>query len=166
MDNDTSSLKTDDSSGRKANLLHRFIARFIDILIAIAFYTVIPTVGFWMGLTYIFIADGFWNGRSVGKKLLGLRVLNETSLTVASFKDSIIRNAPFAVGFFMLPIPYIGWLFLALILTFESLMALGSSHGKRIGDELAGTHVSDMPAPPGRVAEAAREGGRQTEEKL
>lgn len=131
-------------------------------MIAIAFYTVIPTVGFWMGLTYIFIADGFWNGRSAGKKLLGLRVLNERSMTPgttgASFKDSIIRNAPFAVGFFMLPIPYIGWLFLALILTFESLMALGSSHGKRIGDELAGTHVSDMPASPGNVATVAGEG--------
>lgn len=129
----------------KANLLHRTIARVIDILIALAFYRVIPSVGFWFGLVYLFIADGFWNGQSVGKKLLGLKVLKYSAPGTVSFKESIVRNFPIIIGFFLFPIPFIGWLFLTVVLVLEFLMILGSDQGRRIGDELAHTLVVDVP---------------------
>ena len=131
---------------RKANLLHRTIARVIDVLIALAFYRVIPSVGFWFGLIYLFIADGFWNGQSVGKKLLGLRVHKYGTRGVISFKESIVRNFPIVIGFFLLPIPLVGWLFLTVVLGLEFLMIMGNTEGLRIGDELADTITLDIPS--------------------
>lgn len=138
--------KQTDARDRKANILHRTIARVIDMLIALAFYKAIPAVGFWFGLVYLFIADGFWNGRSVGKKLLGLKTFRRSTLGAVSFRESIIRNFPIATGFFLFPIPLVGWLFLTVVLGLEFLMIVGSTEGLRIGDELADTIILDIPS--------------------
>ena len=136
----------------KAGFLNRIIARTIDFIIVAALYEVIPRVGFFAGLTYLLIADGLFEGRSVGKKLIGLRVIiynNADKVTACSFKESIYRNFPFAVGFIVFGIfnimPLIGWIFsfiaAAVVVLFESLILLGSEKGMRLGDELAKTHV-------------------------
>ena len=136
----------------KAGFLNRIIARTIDFIIVAALYEVIPRVGFFAGLTYLLIADGLFEGRSVGKKLIGLRVIiynNADKVTACSFKESIYRNFPFAVGFMVFGIfnimPLIGWIFsfiaAAVVVLFESLILLGSEKGMRLGDELAKTHV-------------------------
>lgn len=94
----------------KARELNRFIAKTIDILIVFALSRVLPPVGFWAGLTYLLIADGFFDGRSLGKRLVGLKtVLASNSLPqqegfigkkgVCSFKESMIRNSPLALGY-------------------------------------------------------------------
>ncbi len=99
----------------KARELNRFIAKAIDILIVFALSRVLSPVGFWAGLTYLLIADGFFNGRSLGKKLIGLQaVLIADSLGgqernfrdvrgqwVCSFKESMIRNSPFGLGYIL-----------------------------------------------------------------
>jgi len=144
--NDDAGMESAGPEPRKANILHRTIARVIDLLIALAFYKVIPSVGFWFALVYLFIADGFWSGQSVGKKLLGLRVLRCKAPEAASFKESIIRNFPIVAGFFLLPIPLVGWLFLTVVLGLEFLMVVGSTEGLRIGDELADTVIRDIPS--------------------
>ena len=136
----------------KAGFLNRIIARTIDFIIVAALYEVIPRVGFFAGLTYLLIADGLFEGRSVGKKLIGLRVIiynKADKVTACSFKESIYRNFPFAVGFMVFGIfnimPIIGWIFsfiaAAVVVLFESLILLGSEKGMRLGDELAKTHV-------------------------
>ncbi|RJQ45970.1 MAG: hypothetical protein C4538_07595 [Nitrospiraceae bacterium] len=136
----------------KAGLLNRIIARTIDFIIVAALYEVIPKVGFFAGLTYLLIADGLFEGRSVGKKLIGLRVYvydNTDNVRACSFRESILRNFPFAVGFVLFGIfnviPLIGWLFslliVAAVVLFESLVLMGSEKGMRVGDELAKTHV-------------------------
>lgn len=136
----------------KAGFLNRIIARTIDFIIVAALYEVIPRVGFFAGLTYLLIADGLFEGRSVGKKLIGLRVIiynKADKVTACSFKESIYRNFPFAVGFMVFGIfnimPLIGWIFsfiaAAVVVLFESLILLGSEKGMRLGDELAKTHV-------------------------
>lgn len=136
----------------KAGFLNRIIARTIDFIIVAALYEVIPRVGFFAGLTYLLIADGLFEGRSVGKKLIGLRVIiynNTDKVTACSFKESIYRNFPFAVGFMVFGVfnimPLIGWIFsfiaAAVVVLFESLILLGSEKGMRLGDELAKTHV-------------------------
>jgi len=136
----------------KAGFLNRIIARAIDFIIVAALYEAIPRVGFFAGLAYLLIADGLFQGRSVGKKLIGLRVIiySETdTITACGFKESILRNIPFAAGFVVFGIfnmmPIIGWIFsfitVAVVVIFESLVLLGSEKGMRLGDELAKTHV-------------------------
>ncbi|MBI4848008.1 MAG: RDD family protein [Nitrospirae bacterium] len=136
----------------KAGLLNRIIARTIDFIIVAALYVAIPKVGFFAGLTYLLIADGLFDGRSAGKKLIGLRVIiyhNTDKVRACSFKESIIRNFPFGAGFMLVGIlnviPLIGWIFsfivIAVVVLFESLVLVGSEKGMRVGDELAKTHV-------------------------
>lgn len=136
----------------KAGLLNRAIARVIDFIIVAALYEVIPKVGFFAGLTYILISDGLFDGRSVGKRLIGLRVIiyqDTDTVKACSFRESILRNFPFAIGliFFGLfnLIPLIGWVFAVLtagaIVLFEGLVLLGNEKGMRLGDEIAKTHV-------------------------
>lgn len=141
-------------AGTKADLLNRAIARVIDFLIVVALYELIPAVGYFAGLTYLFIADGLFQGRSAGKRLIGLKVIvmDDQGHTInCGFRESVIRNSPFAAGFLLVgvlsAIPLIGWLLSFLvacaILLFEGLVILGSEEGMRLGDELAKTRVVD-----------------------
>ncbi|MBI5663713.1 MAG: hypothetical protein HZC49_01300 [Nitrospirae bacterium] len=135
-----------------ADLLSRVIAKTIDFIIVVALYEIIPKVGFFAGFTYLIIADGLFEGRSAGKKLIGLKVIvrNKADGTSAcEYKESIYRNFPFAVGYILYGIlkmvPLIGTIIAFVIvigiLLFESLVILGSEEGIRLGDELAKTRV-------------------------
>lgn len=136
----------------KANSLNRIIARSIDILIVAAMFETFSKAGYFGGLLYILIADGLFNGRSVGKRLIGLRVILSETKTACGYKESIIRNSPFAVGYIFFGllklIPFIGWLFAiiipAVILCLEGLIMLGSEKGTRFGDEIAKTQVVEV----------------------
>ncbi len=141
---------------QKANTLNRFIARFIDLLIVWTLLELIPKVGFFAGLTYMLIGDGF-EGKSIGKRLIGLRVIlireeiedsssNAVTTTFednCNFKESIIRNFPFGIGYLLFNIPLIGWVFPLIIFAFEGLLIIGNEKGMRIGDEIAKTQVID-----------------------
>jgi len=83
----------------KAGILNRIIARAIDFIIVWALLAIIPKIGFWAGLTYLLIADGLFDGKSIGKWLIKLRVIlrNTDTNAACSFKESIIRNFPFAI---------------------------------------------------------------------
>lgn len=129
----------------KANTLNRVIARFIDILIALLLLRLPGYVGFLAGLTYIGIADGLWDGRSIGKRIIGLRVLRAEGRKPAEFRDSIIRNSTIGVYYALFQIPLLGWALAALGLGFEWLLVVGNPLGMRLGDEIAGTVVADEP---------------------
>ncbi|MFO0767300.1 MAG: hypothetical protein U0231_11035 [Nitrospiraceae bacterium] len=75
----------------KAQILNRFIAKVIDLLIVAAADRVVPPVGFLAGLAYILVADGFAGGRSLGKRLIGLQTVVPRTRDAAGFKESIIR---------------------------------------------------------------------------
>lgn len=127
----------------KANVLHRFIAKFIDLLIVVAFYELPLGVGFIAGLTYLLLADGFGGGRSPGKQMIGLCVVLPENRRVCSFKESIIRNFPLAVAYLFVVVPYVGWLFTVLLFAIELLLVIGNGQGLRVGDEIASTQVFD-----------------------
>lgn len=127
----------------KANLLNRFIAKFIDLLILGALLKVIPPIGFLAGLTYLLIGDGLFDGRSIGKRIIGLRVILIEKDRGCGFRESIIRNLPLGLGYLLFSIPWIGWIFPLLIFAFEGLLILGSENGARIGDEMAKTQAVD-----------------------
>ncbi len=136
----------------KADLLSRVIAKTIDFIIVVALYEIIPKVGFFAGIIYLLIADGLFDGRSAGKKLIGLKVIvpdKGNGNPPCEYKESIYRNFPFALGFILFgilrAIPFLGWIIAFVIvigiLLFESLVILGSEEGMRLGDELAKTRV-------------------------
>ena len=112
-------------------------------IVAAAGQVLVP-VGFLGGLAYILIADGFSGGRSLGKRLIGLQTVLPGRHEAAGFRESIIRNLPFAVAQAAFAVPYVGWLVSAAIVAFEAVLILGNEQGRRLGDEVAGTQVLDV----------------------
>ncbi len=128
----------------KAHVLNRFVAKLIDLLIVAAAGEIVPPVGFLAGLAYVLVADGFAGGRSIGKRLIGLQTILPHTREAAGFKESIIRNLPFAVAQLAFEIPYVGWAVSLAIVVFEALLILGNDQGRRLGDEVAQTQVLDV----------------------
>jgi hypothetical protein len=137
---------------QKADYLDRVVARAIDFIIVVALLEIIPKLGFFAGLAYLLIADGLFEGRSIGKRLIGIRVVFYNSMEMVAacgFKESIFRNLPFAVGYLLFGIlkgiPLIGWILsfaiIIVIPVFEFLVMTGSEFGMRFGDEVARTRV-------------------------
>jgi uncharacterized RDD family membrane protein YckC len=124
----------------KADYLPRFVARIIDLLVAAALAHVARPVGFFAGLTYVLIADGVMPGRSVGKAVIGLRVVTADGQP-AGLRESILRNLPIGAAFLLAVIPWIGWLLAGAVMALEGLLVVGNERGRRLGDELAQTHV-------------------------
>ena len=62
---------------------------------------------------------------------------------VAGFRESIIRNLPLGCAQIAFAVPYVGWLVTLAILSFEGLLIIGNEQGRRLGDEIARTHVLD-----------------------
>jgi uncharacterized RDD family membrane protein YckC len=132
----------------KANVLHRFIAKFLDLLIVSASSKLIPPIGFFIGLTYLLISDGLWQGQSIGKRIVGIYTIKVSIGEAGSFKESMLRNSTLAVGFMAGVVPYVGWIFLVAVIGVEALLIIGNKRGIRIGDELAQTQVIDhLPVP-------------------
>ena len=122
----------------KAQVLNRFIAKLIDLLIVAAADKLVPPVGFLAG-----VADGFAGGRSIGKRLIGLQTILPRTHEAAGFKESIVRNLPFGLAYLMFEIPYMGWVVSMAMLSVEGLLIIGNGHGRRLGDEIARTQVLD-----------------------
>ncbi len=127
----------------KAHVLNRALARCVDLLLAAAVEQAVPSIGFLAGLTYLLAADGLSQGRSLGKRLVGLRTWSVKRRGAASFSESIIRNLPFAVLFLLFHIPFAGWLLAVAVAGFEGLLVIGNERGLRLGDEFAQTQVLD-----------------------
>lgn len=126
---------------KKVSLLLRLTAKVLDFILIAAMAEIVPRAGFYAGLSYLLISDGLFNGRSIGKYLMGIRVVSLTTNGQCSMKESIVRNAPLGLGLLLYEIPWIGWVFVVLVSVFEFLVLLGSKDGMRLGDELAKTMV-------------------------
>ena len=128
---------------RKADILNRSIARFIDVLFCLLLARLPGYVGFFAGLTYAGIADGLFAGQSIGKRIIGLRVLYSGDGRPADFRASILRNSPIGLLYMVFHIPIVGFVLAGLGLGFETLLIIGSPEGRRLGDEIAATVVVD-----------------------
>ena len=151
------------SDSAKPDLVKRFLARFLDGIIAAVPYMLLALLlpGFLGDLTgaiaaaaYILFSDGldvdFMRRRSLGKHLLSLRPqrLDGTPMTPEA---SLRRNWPLAVGYFGV-LPFIGWLIslLSLVLVvYEIYKVVTDPQGRRWGDELAGTRVVNAASSTG-----------------
>ena len=126
---------------RSAGLLLRTAAKILDFILIAAVMEIIPRAGFYAGLAYILLGDGFFDGRSIGKKLIRIKVLSVRTNAPCSFRDSILRNSTLAAGYIFWLIPWIGWIVLFLVSVLEFTLILGSKDGMRLGDEIARTVV-------------------------
>ncbi len=130
---------------KRAGLLVRTVAKTLDFIIIAAAVEIVPKAGFFAGLTYLLIGDGLFDGQSLGKKLVGLRVVSADTYQPCAFRDSILRNSVFAVGYLVSRVIWIGWILIMIIAVFEFIILLGSKDRMRIGDEIAKTIVVDSP---------------------
>ncbi len=125
-----------------ATVLTRIVAKGLDFLLVIAVVEVIPKIGFYIGALYLLAGDSFFDRRSIGKRLLGLKVLSIKEEGKSSpIKDSILRNITVFFSLLLWAIPLIGWIFLAAIIIIEVIIMMGNEEKMRIGDEIAGTIV-------------------------
>ncbi len=96
---------------QKADLTTRSVAGFIDLLIVIGLTRLPDVIGFLSASGYLLIRDGLFERRSVGKKLIGLRVISSDDPEfVITYRESIIRNVPLVVAYILFLIPYAGWI--------------------------------------------------------
>jgi uncharacterized RDD family membrane protein YckC len=130
---------------KRAGLLVRTVAKILDFIIIAAAAEIVPKAGFFAGLAYLLIGDGLFDGRSVGKKLIGIRVVSAPTMETCSFRDSILRNSTFGIGYICYKMLWFGWIFLMIVAVFEFLILLGSKDQMRLGDELAKTVVVEIP---------------------
>lgn len=91
-------------------------------------YAIIIGVDFVLGLLYWFLSEWLWNGRTVGKKLMKIRVIDSSGLKLL-LQQVIIRNLLRTVDF--LPILYIT----------ASISCFFDRRTRRLGDIAAGTLV-------------------------
>ncbi len=134
-----------------AKLFNRIIAKSIDFIIVIALFEIIPKIGYFAGLAYLLAADGLFQGRSIGKRLMSIKVVYYITdiTTTCDYKESVYRNSLFAAGYLIAgilgAIPLLGgilaFVVITAVLVFEGLVMIGSEEGMRYGDEFAKTRV-------------------------
>ena len=125
--------------------LNRLIGKAIDLVIVLALASILYPAGPLAGLLYILICDGLSGGRSLGKRVTRLYVINNTTKQVADFKDSIIRNSTIAVSVIFFLIPLWGWFLWIIIgipvLAIEVYLMRSLDNQVRLGDTMADTRV-------------------------
>ena len=127
---------------QRADIITRAVAGFVDLLLVIGLTRLPDVIGVLSAAGYILIKDGLFDRRSIGKKLIGIRVASlEESGPRAPYRESIIRNVPLVLAYFLFLIPYAGWILGFAAVGVEGLIAIGDRAGMRIGDLMARTQV-------------------------
>lgn len=131
-------------------IARRLLARFIDFMIIAALSFVFRPIGPLAALAYSLIADGLFDGQSIGKKLIELRVIIEREDgRKCSYADSALRNIPIAIVVFISFVPIFNLLLVPTaglcILGFETYLLVTDSNHQHIGDILAGSIVETAP---------------------
>ncbi len=135
----------------KADPVKRIIAFVIDCVIA-SMFGILPVFGGIMGALYLLFRDALpidiFDGKSVGKKLINLRlVMRDHPSAEISYAVSAKRNWMFALNLLVV-IPIFGWLLAPFILFagvflagIECFRIFADKKGLRMGDIMAGTMI-------------------------
>lgn len=123
----------------------RLTAKLIDLFIVLLLSGIFYPITLIFGLVYAAFADSIQNGQSVGKKIIGLRVISVDDGSPCNPKQSFVRNLPILIPLFFSIIPIWGWMFsflLALPLIGLEIYLIYNLHsGHRLGDVMAETTV-------------------------
>jgi len=130
----------------------RLIAKGVDFFLVL--YVSRSEHAFWIivSMIYLLMADGFFQGQSLGKRIVGLKTVyldNDTKeFQLATFAHSAIRNCAFAAILFLSIIPFIGIVFSILgcvLVLVEVYFMYSDPENLRIGDIYAKTKVVIAP---------------------
>ncbi|MGE5593335.1 MAG: RDD family protein [Betaproteobacteria bacterium] len=143
----------------KADLGKRFVAALVDGVIAAILALVIPVLGGLLGAAYTLTKDALmfqltkdpqWKNKSVGKKILGLQVV-ELGGGDIDITASAKRNLTLAVGSLLSAIPLVRLVAAPLIGgvlgLIEIVLVLTDAAGRRLGDRWANTQVIAVEEP-------------------
>ena len=133
---------------RNAPLFNRLMAKALDSLIIVAMYFLGQAVWLPLGLlcamVFCALQDGMWVGQSIGKRIVGLRVIEDNRGLPCNFKNSVLRNLPFILAIPLAAMPLL-WVVLVLmalpILIVETYLVVALESGTRLGDILGNTLV-------------------------
>lgn len=128
-----------------ADPVARIAAKVIDLLLAALVSRLVPPIGILLGLVYLLVGDGMDGGRSIGKRLLGLRTVHPDTGDAGTVRQSILRNAHLALLYALMFIPLLGPILVtilgAFVLAVEIYAIFNDRHGLRMGDLFADTIV-------------------------
>jgi len=138
---------------------HRCMAKVIDVILVLVVFFVGKAVwgplGPLLGAAFAAVQDSLGDGQSVGKKIIGLRTLDEGTGTSCSALGSAMRNLPLAlvILFASVPVIWVFVLFLAVpFMILEIYLVFSLDTGVRLGDVMANTliveHYEVHPEPP------------------
>lgn len=135
---------------RRTSIFNRVVARGIDALVAVVL--LLLGKAFWwplgvaLGCGYAALSDGFGDGQSVGKRIMGLRVEDFSSSTACDLAAACVRNLPFALAILLASTPIL-WIFFLVVgaplIGLELFILVSVDSGVRLGDVLANTQVAD-----------------------
>ena len=156
----------------KADLTLRGLARLVDLTLAFTVANVAREAGPPLAALYLLLADGLMQGQSIGKRIFGVRAVVLPPEGVvgrarpAGYRDSVLRNAPFALVGLFYGLTLVGWLLLFVvglpIVAFEAYMVWSDRLGIRIGDVFADTQVVDAKVVAKDIAAALGGGASAT----
>ena len=117
-----------------ADWQHRGMAFLIDMFLYALLHFGGPALGFgifggFLGVLYITFRDGLFGGQSIGKKILGIRVVHLDGRPI-SYIDSSFRNVLFIIH-----------LLIPAAIVVEAVAAYRHPERSRLGDRIAKTCV-------------------------
>lgn len=148
-------LPTAPASENKVSVITRCMAKTVDVAVVFFVNVILPyPVGVLLGLVYMLVHDGLFQGHSLGKSLFSIRAAQVKGNLICTVRESAIRNAPLGVATFFGIIPFWGWILLVLLglplIALEVYLMLSSPTGARLGDVMADTHVISSDKTPFR----------------
>ncbi|MGZ8450199.1 MAG: RDD family protein [Candidatus Deferrimicrobiaceae bacterium] len=124
-----------------ADWQHRGMAFLVDMSLYALLHFGGPALGFgilggFLGVLYITFRDGLFGGQSVGKKMLGIRVVHMDGRSI-SYIDSSFRNVLFIIH-----------LLIPAAIVVEAVAAYWNPERRRLGDRIARTCVVQKAGVP------------------
>ena len=108
----------------------RVIAWLIDLLILLGLWIMFQGLSGLVAIAYILLRDGCFEGQSLGKRIMGLKVVAHKDRLRCTFLDSAVRNV-----LWVIPV-------VQVVMGFTGLHDLvHDPRGRHWGDRLANTQV-------------------------
>ena len=133
------------AAGPKRARLARLLAKSIDLGLVVVLSFIAYPWGLALAIGYLAVSDSLFDGQSIGKRVVGFRVISLEDGRPCGMRQSFIRNLPFLLPLGFALVPFWGWILCVLLsapLTFLEIyfiFKLDSAH--RLGDVMADTTV-------------------------
>lgn len=123
----------------------RLGAKFIDLVVFIVLSFLLFPFGFFAALIYLALADSLGDGQSLGKRVIGMRVVDINTHEKCHWKQSVVRNLPLVAPLALIVIPILGWfvggLLFVVFSAAEIYLFITFKSKQRLGDMMAETTV-------------------------